>query len=730
MDEDNLLYNRTFSEIVGASSRSDAEQLFDPGLDERDVESEGYKEWAEDWSVCDSEVDRELKRAFIEEDSSESVKRFAVSSFPPRVVGETSGAVFDAVASSSKSQIPLQVWEQGVFGYICGNNDLMPLPAIPKLEQPVDLGPPIKSDVVDSSSLAIDKDPVFTSAVKLRARWTSQSSIDARTHVLMRWRAALFHNLEGSEVGHMLRDNDPALHLELLEETFEGKSTNTLAKRVNSLLHYLNYWRIIDEHTPDFLPFTSSLVYGYLKHLKTNNRLSAAKDFLQCTKFCEHVVGLKSLDSLSRPGISGIAKAAYSHVKPKKESRPLTVKEIIQLENFLIKGSGHHLDRYACGVFLCMLYGRARSSDFRNIDKVVVDFCDGSERTGYIEIHTVDYKSARLSRMTGRPFIVLIPVYGLCGESWGKAFVSAATMNGIDLNLVSGPLLSCPDAAGQPTGRYPSANEVTAWVNGILDRLVANRQGGFTSQGLKATMLSWASKAGLGEYDRHVLGGHSMKGRQTAATYARDTLTAPVKQLEEVISSVRHGSFLPDSSRANMFPSGADFSSEFEQKKTADTKPTVVDERMKSGVAIQPDATEDVDPDATNNKEVETVESEDSDSSSSSTSDEGPDDDVAEQCMSTGLFHAQLEQFKWKDNCSIYKHRRTFKLHLKPVGSETSTFLCGRNISDDYKEFTGTIACDSWKCKQCDSCRPLHDEGSMIAHLDLMEARRASRRAP
>ncbi len=118
-------------------------------------------------------------------------------------------------------------------------------------------------------------------------------------------------------------------------------------------------------------------------------------------------------------------------------------------------------------------------------------------------------------------------------------------------------MVLCPDASGsgQLTQRYPSANQVTLWVNGILDRLIPDRQPGFTSQGLKAIMLSWASKAGVDEYDRHVLGGHSMKGRQTAATYARDTLTAPVKRLEEVITSVRHGSFLPDSSRSNMFRS-------------------------------------------------------------------------------------------------------------------------------------------------------------------------------
>ena len=50
-------------------------------------------------------------------------------------------------------------------------------------------------------------------------------------------------------MGHLLRDNRPELHLDLLSEVFEGKSTNTLAKPVNSLLHYLNYWRLVDEAT-------------------------------------------------------------------------------------------------------------------------------------------------------------------------------------------------------------------------------------------------------------------------------------------------------------------------------------------------------------------------------------------------------------------------------------------------------------------------------------------------
>ena len=732
--EDELTFadGRTLSEIVGVPhiEIDDAEDVLS-GIGSFEFVGDVADEVGVE-SVCDSEVNEVLKRSLDEtEDADIPFKKPAVSTFTPRVVGETSGAVFDAIASSCKSQLPLQVWEHGVFGYICGNNDILPMPALAKLEQPADLAPPPQVDVVDTSLVVLDKEPVFMHAVKLRTRWTSRSDEDTRVHVLMRWRAALYHNLEGSEVGHLLRDNDPSLHLDLLSEVFEGKSTDTLAKRVNSLLHYLNHWRLVDETTTDFLPFSSSLVYGYLRHLKSNNRLSAAKDFVQCTRFCEHVIGLKSVDSLARPWISGIAKAAYAHTKPKKESRPLTVKEIIQLETFLIKGMGHHPDKYACGVFLCMLYGRARSSDFRNIDRVILDFCEGEDRTGYTEIHTVDYKCARLSRVTGRPYIILIPVYGLCGESWERAFVTAAATNGVDISALSGPMLLCPDASGQLTSWYPSANEVTLWVNGILDRLIANRQPGFTSQGLKATMLSWASKASVDEYDRHVLGGHSMKGRQTAATYARDTLTSPIKRLEEVISSVRHGSFLPDSSRSNMFPSSANR----ENKRdgfSQDSHGVVVPTGSEAGgsTSLQTGSNLDGRPETNVLPAGDAVEVESDSSTSSSSSDDVPDDEVAELCMSQSPLQNQLEKFHWKEHCEMYKHVRTHKLHLQPVGSETGTFLCGRTISEDYKKFSGTIACDSWKCKQCDSCRPLHDVGSMVAYLDRAEARRASDRAP
>ena len=147
--EDELTFPRTFSEIVGVPhiEIDDAEDVLS-GIGSFEFVGDVADEVGVE-SVCDSEVNEVLKRSFDEtEDADIPFKKPPVSTFTPRVVGETSGAVFDAIASSSKSQLPLQVWEHGVFGYICGNNDILPMPALPKLEQPADLAPPPQVDVV------------------------------------------------------------------------------------------------------------------------------------------------------------------------------------------------------------------------------------------------------------------------------------------------------------------------------------------------------------------------------------------------------------------------------------------------------------------------------------------------------------------------------------------------------------------------------------------------------
>ena len=681
-----------------------------PGLNDTDLESHGGG----------------VKRLFSEVDGSTEVdEQFGAVSHSGTGcnIDKASDAIFDATLGATKPPVPSQLWEGGVFGFICGNGELHAWPTLPKLDEPPAPAPLAMGSSTLQRNATVDLQPVFTRAIKLKARWSAGSDDDSRLRVLLRWRAALYHNVNASEVGMGLRDNDECYHVCMLEEIFEGKSTNTLAKRVNSLLNYLNFWRLKDESSENFLPFTSSLVYNYMKHLKSEERFSAIKAFMECLRFCEHVLGLRPVDSLTKPWISGISKAAYAYRKPKVESRTLTVQEIMRLEQFVISEEGHHLDRYACGVFLCMLYGRARASDLRNVSKVMLDFNNNDLRMGYIEIHTIDYKCSRLTRRTGRPFIVLAPAYGLCGDSWGKAFIRAAAAIGVDLVNHVGPMINCPDFTGQLTGRYPTSTEVTAWLNGILDKLIDGRAPGLTSHGLKASLLAWAGKAGLSEYDRHVLGGHTMKGRQVMATYSRDILAAPVRALEEVISSVRHGNFFPDSSRANMFSS---VPAEVVESHVSDSvvkvsTPSNAIELPEDQPGEQTEETLDGESGPCDDLEAEDGDS-DSDSTSSTSSSEVSDTD-ADKCMGGCEERPKLQKFEWKPGCTIYKNSKTKKLHLKADGSSSSVFLCGRQQSSDFVPFEGVIATESSKCKQCDVCKPLQNAGAAASHLEQFLSR-------
>ncbi len=170
-------------------------------------------------------------------------------------------------------------------------------------------------------------------------------------------------------------------------------------------------------------------------------------------------------------------------------------------------------------------------------------------------------------------------------------------------------------------------------------------------------------------------------------------MTAPVKKLEEVIASVRHGSFLPHSSRSNRFPSTSS-KDDKRDKDARDSTDVVVPTASETGGSSsqQMGSNAEVRVDAHSLSVDETVEVDSDSSTSSSSSDDAPDDEVAELCMSQSPLQSQLEKFHWKEHCTIYKHARAHKLHLQAMGSETGTFLCGRMISDDYKKFSGTIA--------------------------------------
>ena len=78
---------------------------------------------------------------------------------------------------------------------------------------------------------------------------------------------------------------------------------------------------------------------------------------------------------------------------------------------------------------------------------------------------------------------------------------------------------------------------------------------------LKSTTLDWCGKYGMSDKDQTLLGHHALRG-ESMYSYMRDKLAAPLRAYEQMLLSVRHALFLPDSTRSGMFKARASESAE------------------------------------------------------------------------------------------------------------------------------------------------------------------------
>ena len=79
-----------------------------------------------------------------------------------------------------------------------------------------------------------------------------------------------------------------------------------------------------------------------------------------------------------------------------------------------------------------------------------------------------------------------------------------------------------------------------------------------SSHSLKATTcLSWASKYGLDQQDKPILGRHADPLANSSAIYSRDLVVRSVRKLQEIIWEIFHCHFTPDFSRRGYFAEAA-----------------------------------------------------------------------------------------------------------------------------------------------------------------------------
>ena len=179
------------------------------------------------------------------------------------------------------------------------------------------------------------------------------------------------------------------------------------------------------------------------------------------------------------------------------------------------------------------------------------------EVLGYVEVVSWSHKMRRHF-----PSIPLVaPVQGATVGSWIEAWRAISTEVGLPFDRfqggAKGPLLPLP-SQGTWLEVSCSTTEARAWLVQLLANIGHTEAATLGAHSCKATCLTWAAKYGLSNDTRTRLGNHNDRG--SAECYGRDTLAAPLRDLEACILAIRTGSFLPDVSRSGYFPAARESS--------------------------------------------------------------------------------------------------------------------------------------------------------------------------
>ncbi|CAE7674226.1 unnamed protein product [Symbiodinium sp. CCMP2592] len=355
----------------------------------------------------------------------------------PRLDEPTSdlGRLYERALSEASVQLAGQAtlklpWEKGIYAEIFSGSELprMPTLPVPATLPVVDVARP---GTQHSEALKQTSDPLpkFESAVYKHCLHKSTIAAGGRPGtdrdaVYRRWLCILGHNLAGSKIGEYIADGaeDP---LVLIADTFGGKSTSTLLKRARFVARMLTW---ASEHSQTFFPLRLGPLLSFMRSLASE---SAKAQCGETINFLVHVLGVHAdLDILKHPVIQGLLRGSRSTGKEIKQSRVLTVREVMALEDMLSDASLDPVDRYGAGVFLFQIYSRARVSDIRNIHRFELDL---SGDDGYLEAKTMDHKNATRGRGLGQSLILVAPVQGLRDKAWGIQFIEVAKMVGFNL---------------------------------------------------------------------------------------------------------------------------------------------------------------------------------------------------------------------------------------------------------------------------------------------------------
>ena len=186
---------------------------------------------------------------------------------------------------------------------------------------------------------------------------------------------------------------------------------------------------------------------------------------------------------------------------------------------------------------------------------------------------------------------------------------------------------------------------------------------------LKVTCLSWCGKYGVSLESRRLLGHHLSPDSISRETYSRDSMGLAVRDLLNVLKSIKMGAFMPDHSRSGRFakPPG--------EQEIGAAQEDSRDEGSESDSEYKPG---------------------ESDSSVSSSDDDRPESNLW-SIVSPPL---RPKSRNTPAGALIYRHVISGIQHLA-MSADDQKLFCGRRLNCRYVKYDGAVVADVPLCEIC-----------------------------
>ena len=338
--------------------------------------------------------------------------------------------------------------------------------------------------------------------------------------------------------------------LESVMDALGNKATSTIHARVSPLLQLVHYYEQLGYSC---FPLTEHLVYEYMKN-SVHKAPSFHRSLLLAISFASFHFGLDGAKTVLASGrIKGCAQKHYAEKRKLTQRPPLTVEQVMALEQIVLDQGRTDIDRIGAGFYLTLVYGRLRYSDAQQVSQLTLDMPNAEQ--GFLEGVAGRTKTSVSLERKCRFLPIAIPTLSLSDQPWipvwmelrEKHFVAARG----DERM---PLLPNP-AAGNTWSKMPlGVSAGSQWLRALLNGVAHNSSVPLGTHSCKATLLSWAAKWAMPHGPRRILGYHSEGRDKSLLTYSRDGMAGPLRLLCKMLQDVKAGRFLPDSTRSGRFP--------------------------------------------------------------------------------------------------------------------------------------------------------------------------------